>query len=84
MDTADLEAKIIRFIAEKVEHQDPSKINASSQFDELGLDSMDVIQLLFDAEEAFGVNFEGEEAKGLHSVGDIISYIDKHQVSASS
>jgi len=84
MSTADLEAKLIQFIAEKVEFQDPSKITASSQFGELGLDSMDVVQLLFDAEEAFGVNFEGEKAEGLHSVGDIISYIDKHQMSASS
>ena len=84
MGTADLEAKVIQFIAEKIEHQDPSKINASSQFGELGLDSMDVVQLLFDAEDTFGVNFEGEEAKELRSVGDIVSYIDKHQVSASS
>ena len=45
---------------------------------------MDAVQLLFDAEETFGVNFEGEEAKELRSADDIISYIDKHQVSASS
>ncbi|MCX7184507.1 MAG: phosphopantetheine-binding protein [Nitrosospira sp.] len=84
MSTAELEAKVIQFIAEKVESQDPSKTTASSQFGELGLDSMDVVQLLFDAEEAFGVNFEGEEAKELRSVGDIISFIDKHQMSTSS
>ena len=64
MDTADIEAKVIPFIATKVENMDASKINRSSKFDELGLDSMDTIQLLFDAEDAFGMSFDSEEAKG--------------------
>jgi acyl carrier protein len=45
---------------------------------------MDTIQLLFDAEDSFGINFDGEEAKGFTSVGDIVSYIEKHQAQASS
>lgn len=82
MDRAEIEAKVIQFIATKVENLDVSTINEASKFEELGLDSMDTIQLLFDAEDTFGINFEGEEAKGFTCVGDIISYIEKHQVSA--
>lgn len=84
MDTAEIEAKVIQFIATKVENLDPSTINRSSKFEELGLDSMDTIQLLFDAEDAFGINFDSEEAKGFSSVGDIISYIETHQPSPAS
>jgi acyl carrier protein len=82
MDRAEIKAKVIQFIASKVENLDISTISEASKFEELGLDSMDTIQLLFDAEDTFGVNFEGEEAKGFTCVGDIISYIEKHQVSA--
>lgn len=82
MDRAEIEAKVIQFIATKVENLDVSTINEASKFEELGLDSMDTIQLLFDAEDTFGINFEGEEAKGFTCVGDIVSYIEKHQVSA--
>lgn len=82
MDRAEIKAKVIQFIASKVENLDTSTISEVSKFEELGLDSMDTIQLLFDAEDTFGVNFEGEEAKGFTCVGDIISYIEKHQVSA--
>jgi acyl carrier protein len=78
MNTTDLEAKVIAFIASKAENVEASKITSSSKFEELGLDSMDTIQLLFDAEETFGISFDGEEIKTLHSVGDIIEYIDKH------
>lgn len=79
MDTADIEAKVIQFIATKVENLDVSTINRASKFDELGLDSMDTIQLLFDAEDNFSINFDSEEAKGFTTVGDIIAYIEKHQ-----
>jgi acyl carrier protein/NADH dehydrogenase (ubiquinone) 1 alpha/beta subcomplex 1 len=84
MDTAEIEAKVVQFIATKVENIDASTINRSSKFEELGLDSMDTIQLLFDAEDAFGINFDSEEAKGFSTVGDIVSYIETHQPSAAS
>ena len=84
MDRVEIETKVIQFITTKVENLDVSTINESSKFEELGLDSMDTIQLLFDAEDTFGINFEGEEAKGFTCVGDIISYIEKHQLPASS
>lgn len=78
MDTAELEAKVIEFIASKVDNADASTITTASKFEELGLDSMDTIQLLFDAEDTFGVTFDGEEVKTLRSVGDIITYINEH------
>ena len=84
MDTAEIEAKVIQFIATKAENLDASTITRSSKFEELGLDSMDTIQLLFDAEDAFGINFDSEEAKGFSTVGDIVSYIETHQASAAS
>lgn len=84
MDRAEIEAKVIQFIATKVENRDASTIDSSSKFEELGLDSMDTIQLLFDAEDNFGINFDGEEAKGFTTVGDIVSYIEKHQTQSAS
>lgn len=84
MDKTDIEAKVIQFIALKVENVDVSKITTASQFGELGLDSMDTVQLLFDAEEEFGVSFDGDEVKNLRSVGDIIDYINNHPPSVSA
>lgn len=82
MTTADIEAKIIQFIASKVENIDASAVTAASQFKDLGLDSMDTVQLLFDAEEEFGVTFNGDEMKNLQTVGDIIDYINSHPPTA--
>ena len=82
MTTADIEAKIIQLIASKVENIDASAVTAASQFKDLGLDSMDTVQLLFDAEEEFGVTFDGDEMKNLQTVGDIIDYINSHPPTA--
>ncbi|MCB1984178.1 MAG: acyl carrier protein [Burkholderiales bacterium] len=84
MNTENIEEKVIEFIASKVDDVDVSTINATSEFEELGLDSMDRVQLLFDAEETFGVTFEDDEVKDFHCVKDIIDYISNHQSSAPS
>ena len=78
MDIAELEAKVIEFIASKVDNVNATTVTTASKFDELGFDSMDTIQLLFDAEDTFDVTFDGEEVKTLRSVGDIITYISEH------
>ena len=83
MDTTDLEAKVIAFIASKVENVDASAINITSTFEQLGLDSMDTVQLLFDAEENFGVTFDGDEVKTLRCVGDIVEYMKNHPPAAT-
>lgn len=83
MTTADIEAKVIQFIASKVENTDVSVITTASQFKDLGFDSMDTVQLLFDAEEEFGVTFDGDEVKNIQTVGDIIDYINSHPTTSS-
>ena len=83
MDITNLEKQVLEFIASKAENIDISKITISSQFSELGFDSMDTIQLLFDAEEKFGISFDGDEVKNFRNVGDIIEYIKNHPPVAS-
>lgn len=41
--------------------------------DDLGFDSMDTINLLFNLEEAFHVSISEESARGLRTVSDIVS-----------
>ena len=44
---------------------------------------MDTIQLLFDAEEKFDINFDSDAVKNFRNVGDIIEYIKNHPPVAS-
>jgi len=47
--------------------------------DGLGLDSLQVTEMLFEIEERFGAKIEDEEAMQLRTVGDLISLIQRKQ-----
>ncbi|MBI3343478.1 MAG: acyl carrier protein [Gammaproteobacteria bacterium] len=84
METADIESKVIAFITEKVHLEKPVEIKATTTFKDLSLDSLDVVQLLFEAEDAFGISFDMEKATDITCIGDIAAYIAKHQARAAT
>ena len=48
-----------------------------SNLKELGLDSLDVVDMLMDLEEKFGIEFENEEMMAFQVVNDIVKAIEK-------
>jgi acyl carrier protein len=58
--------------------RDPATINVSHHLrDDLGLDSMAVIELLYRIEEAFDIQIPDQDLVGLTTVGHVITYVDK-------
>lgn len=53
---------------------DPNTVEESSTFDSLGIDSLDMVELICDLEEACDVDFG--EPEGLDTVGALVEYID--------
>ena len=53
---------------------DPSTVTAESTLESLGIDSLDMVELICDLEEACEVDFG--EPEGLNTVGDLVAYID--------
>lgn len=50
-------------------------IDASKELRELGLDSLDIVELLLELEDTFGVQFTSEELKKLKKVEDLYAAI---------
>lgn len=65
--------KIAEIIAENKD-MDVADITMESSFEEMELDSLDVIEIVMAIEEAFGVNLEMEDS--LKTVGDIVNLVD--------
>lgn len=58
---------------------DESKISPEVSFvDDLGMDSLDTVELVMALEEEFGVEIPDEDAEKIATVADAISYINKH------
>jgi acyl carrier protein len=47
--------------------------------EDLGADSLDVVELIMSLEEEFGYEIPDQEAEKLQTVGDVIKYIEDHQ-----
>jgi len=54
----------------------PVKLHAGAQLTDLGLDSIDRVELSFDIEEEFGLESLDEVYMGWRTVGEIVDYID--------
>jgi acyl carrier protein len=67
----------VRAVIAATQHLPPEKITPDSTFVELGIDSLDGINILFAVESEFNVNIPDDAAQNLRSVRDVIDGIAK-------
>ena len=69
--------KVRNIIAEQLGVEDASKItDETTLIDDLGADSLDVVELIIALEEEFGMEKPEEEAEKIVTVGDVVAFID--------
>ncbi len=52
-------------------------VDESKSLRDLGLDSLDVVEMCFDLEDNYGIQFETEELSSFKTVGDLFASIEK-------
>jgi acyl carrier protein len=68
--------RVVEFVASRLE-ADPTAISADTNIiEDLGADSLDVVELVMAAEEYFGIKIEDEDITGLKTIGDAVSYLE--------
>ncbi|MDQ6960328.1 MAG: acyl carrier protein [Mariprofundaceae bacterium] len=73
--SAEIEAKVIKIVADQL-NVDESEINSDSSFvDDLGADSLDTVELVMAFEEEFGIEIPDEDAEKIQNVQNAIDYI---------
>ncbi len=73
---ASVEEKVKHIIVEQLGVDEDEVKPEASFVDDLGADSLDVVELVMALEEEFGMEISDEDAEKLASVKDAISYID--------
>lgn len=74
----DIKAEIIRIIAGYKE-VDPSEVRPESTFEDLGIDSLDAIDIMFEIEEKLGLQIPPDalDLNTARSVADILEVTDR-------
>lgn len=59
---------------------DPSEITLDTNLiDDIGADSLDVVELIMSLEDIYGISIIDDDAANLVTVGKIVDYIDRMQ-----
>ncbi|MBQ3329820.1 MAG: acyl carrier protein [Ruminococcus sp.] len=70
--------KIKVILAEQFDvEEDSLKLDTDLQ-DDLGADSLDVIDLLMSSEDEFEIEIPDEEIENIRTVGDLVNYIESN------
>lgn len=58
---------------------EPDEVTAEASFlDDLGADSLDIVELIMAFEEEFDLEIPDEEAENIATVQDVVDYIEEH------
>ena len=79
MTTTNVEAKVKSIIAEQLGVAEDEIKGASSFIEDLGADSLDIVELVMAMEEEFEVEIPDEEAENIKTVQDAVNYINTHK-----
>lgn len=71
--------KVAQLIANRFS-VDVAKVTEGMTFQQdLGADSLDVVELVMELEDEFGVQISDEDAETITTIGDAVNYIASHQ-----
>ena len=73
--TASIEERVRSIIVDQLA-LDVTKVSQTASFiDDLGADSLDIVELVMTMEEEFDLDIPDEDAEKMKTVGDVVKYI---------
>jgi len=72
-----LEEKVIKLVMEQLDVTKEECVLEASFIDDLGADSLDLVELIMEMEEKFGVEIADEELEKIRTIKDVIEFLTK-------
>jgi acyl carrier protein len=70
--------KVRDVIVDQLNVEEADVTEEASFIDDLGADSLDIVELVMALEEQFGISIPDEEAENIKTVADAVSYISEN------
>ena len=72
-----VEERVKKIVAEQLSTSEDQITSESSFVDDLGADSLDLVELIMAMEEKFDIEIPDEDAEKIVTVKDAVDYVDK-------
>ena len=76
---AAVDEKVKQIIVEQLGVDESQVDNTASFVDDLGADSLDIVELVMALEEEYEMEISDEDAEKIKTVQDVITYIEAHR-----
>ncbi len=78
MSSEEIFEKVKKIIVEQLGVTETSITMEASFIDDLGADSLDIVELIMALEEEFDIEIPDSDAEKVVTVGDVVDYIKEH------
>lgn len=74
LDRKDILEKVVDIVSKKLDVSRDT-VEKSSSFEDLGADSLDMVEIIMKLEEQFGIEINDEDAEQLCNLDEVVDYI---------
>ena len=75
MEREEILEKIKSVVVDQLNVEEDEVVDDASFIDDLGADSLGIVELVMALEEEFGISIPDEDAEGIKTVGDAVAYV---------
>ncbi len=74
---SDLKQRLVELVATQLGVETDEVVPEARMLDDLGADSLDVVELVMSLEEAFDITVPDEDVETLATIGDMQAYLER-------
>ena len=75
-----LEERVIKLVMEQLDVTREECVPEASCIDDLGADSLDLVELIMEMEEAFGIEIADEELEKIRTIKDVLEFLKSKNI----